>query len=99
MDEPEREAPARPPISASEEIQRAQEELPAPRQVLDSLFNWLEEKLSDVECDNTLRLTAEFAGLNGLDGKRLCHWAERYHGYCDCEVLWNVRDTNPVFRS
>jgi hypothetical protein len=87
------------PPAENEDLQRALEELPATRQVLDLLFKWLEERLVDTECDNTLRLTTEFAGSNGLDEKRLCHWVEQYHGYCDCEVLWNVRDTNLVFRS
>jgi hypothetical protein len=98
VDKPESERQL-PGAAENEEIQRAQKELPAPRQVLDVLFTWLEEKLSDTECDNTLRLTAEFAELNGLDDKRLCQWVKQYDGYCDCEVLWNVRDTNPVFRS
>ena len=83
----------------SEERLRAEEELPAPKPTLDSLFNWLDEKLGETECDDTLRLTLEFARLNGLDATRLCNWTEKYGGYCDCEVLGNVPDTNPIFRS
>jgi hypothetical protein len=83
----------------SEECLRAEEELPAPKSMLDLLFEWLDEKLRGAECDNTLRLTLEFAQLHRLDEKRLCSWTEKYGGYCDCEVLANVPDTNPVFRS
>jgi hypothetical protein len=83
----------------SEELLRAEEELPAPKPILDSLFDWLDEKLGETSCDHTLRLTLEFARLKGLDEERLCDWTEKYGGYCDCEVLANVPDTNPVFRS
>ena len=83
----------------SEELLRAEQELPAPKTILDSLFNWLDEKLGETECDGTLRLTLEFARLNGLDEMRLCDWTEKYDGYCDCEVLANVPDANPVFRN
>jgi len=83
----------------SEELLRAEQELPAPKQILDSLFNWLDEKLGESACDDTLRLTLEFAQSKGLDEKHLCDWTEKYGGYCDCEVLANVPDTNPLFRS
>ena len=86
-------------VVKSEELLRAERELPAPKSILDSLFNWLDEKLGETDCDNTLRLTLEFAHSRGLDEKRLCDWTEKYGGYCDCEVLGNVPDTNPVFRS
>jgi hypothetical protein len=83
----------------SEEYERAEQELPVPKAILDSLFDWLDEKLGETSCDDTLRLTLEFARLKGLDERRLCDWTEKYGGYCDCEVLANVPDTNPVFRS
>jgi len=83
----------------TEELLRAEQELPASKSILESLFDWLDEKLSGTECDDTLRLTLEFAKLNGLDGQRLCAWTEKYGGYCDCEVLGNIPDTNPVFRN
>jgi hypothetical protein len=83
----------------SEELITAEKELPAPKPLLDLLFDWLDQKLGETECDNTLRLTLEFAKLHDLGEKRLCDWTEEYGGYCDCEVLANVPDSNPVFRS
>jgi len=44
----------------SEERLRAEQELPAPKPILDSLFNWLDEKLGETNCDDSLRLTLEF---------------------------------------
>jgi hypothetical protein len=82
----------------TEELLRAEQELPAPKPVLHLLFNFLDEELSKTECDDTLRLTIEFAQSHGLDENLLCSWTEKYGGYCDCEVLANVPDENPVFR-
>jgi hypothetical protein len=83
----------------TEELLHAEQELPAPKPVLESLFDWLDEKLGEADCDDTLRLTLEFAQSHALDEKRLRDWTEKYGGYCDCEVLGNVPDTNPVFRT
>ena len=83
----------------TEELLQAAQDLPAPKPTLESLFDWLDEKLGESDCDDTPRLTLEFAKLNGLDEQRLRTWTEKYGGYCDCEVLANVPDTNPVFRS
>ena len=83
----------------AEELLSAEKELPAPKLVLQSLFDWLDEKLGGAGCDDTLRLTLEFAQLHALDERRLRDWTEKYGGYCDCEVLGNVPDTNPVFRT
>ena len=86
-------------IVKSEDLLQAERELPAPEQVLQSLFDWLDVKLGETGCDDTLRLTLEFVKSKGLDRERICAWAEKYGGYCDCEVLGNAPDTNPVFRS
>ena len=83
----------------SEELLRAEQELPASKPALEALFDWLDQKSGETDCDDTLHLTLEFAKLNGLDEQRLGVWTEKYGGYCDCEVLANVPDTNPVFRS
>ena len=64
--------------------------MPAPKPVLESLFDWLDQKLGEADCDDTLRLTLEFAQSHALDEKRLRDWTEKYGGYCDCEVLGNL---------
>lgn len=82
----------------TEELLLAEKELPASKSILESLFDYLDEKLGDAGCDNTVRLTLEFAKLNRLDENRLCAWTEKYGGYCDCEVLANIPDSHPVFQ-
>jgi hypothetical protein len=82
-----------------QERRRAEAELPASKDVLQSLFDWLDEKLEADSCDDTLRFTLEFAKANKVDETRLSDWTKQYGGYCDCEVLANVPDSNPVFRN
>lgn len=82
----------------TEELLLAEKELPASRSILESLFDYLDEKLGDAGCDNTVGLTLEFAKLNRLDENRLCAWTEKYAGYCRCEVLVNIPDSHPVFQ-
>ena len=55
----------------TEELLRAEQELPASPPALEALFDWLDHKLGETDCDDTLRLTLEFAKLNGLDERRL----------------------------
>jgi Protein of unknown function (DUF2695) len=78
--------------------QRAESNLPAQKMILEDLFAWIEEKLGTTGCDHTLRFTLEFARTNKLDAERLTEWTNHYGGYCDCEVLGNVPDSNPAFR-
>jgi hypothetical protein len=45
----------------TEELLRAEQELPASKQVLEALFDHRDKKLGETECDDTPRLTLEFA--------------------------------------
>lgn len=81
-----------------EERRRAKAALPASKEVLEALFDSVDEKLESDPCDHTLRFTIGFARANKLDENRLTKWLNEYGGYCDCEVA-NVRDSNPAFRT
>lgn len=64
--------------------------LPLPRADLAALFDHLDAELSEVGCDDTLRLTTRFLTERGLDVERVTGWLRGAGGYCDCEVLANV---------
>jgi len=81
-----------------EERRRAEAQLPASKELLETLFDSVDRKLGENSCDDTLRFTLEFARANKLDEDRLSDWLNEYGGYCDCEVVANVPDSNPVFR-
>ncbi|MGO9109606.1 MAG: DUF2695 domain-containing protein [Thermoguttaceae bacterium] len=45
-----------------------------------------------VECDNTLRLTRQFADKHDLSFEQLAQVLKDMDGYCDCEVLLNAAE-------
>jgi hypothetical protein len=77
---------------------RAEALLPAPKEMLLDLFRELDERLSRVPCDHSLRFTEAWAGGADVDHDKLLSWLQENGGYCDCEVLMNVPDSCPAFR-
>lgn len=70
--------------------QRVRESFPVPFTALKELFDFLDERLSDAVCDDTLRFTREFMQQNAIDESLVIPWLEDNGGHCDCEVLDNV---------
>ncbi len=68
----------------------AEARLPLPKTELAALFDRLDERLGDDDCDHTLRHTAAFLAERGLDADAVLPWLRESGGYCDCEVLANV---------
>ncbi len=65
--------------------------LPMQLQLFRELFDYLDEKLSS-GCDDTLRLTEQFAREHNIQFQSLEKWLGDKGGYCDCEVLANVEE-------
>jgi hypothetical protein len=70
----------------------AEARLPMPKPDLAALFDRLDERLGDEDCDHTLRHTEAFLAERGLDSASVLPWLHDSGGYCDCEVLANVED-------
>jgi hypothetical protein len=83
----------------AQECAKAEAALPAPKGLLLKLFNALDQQLSSTPCDHSLRFTLAWAGKAGVDPEKLIDWTRENGGYCDCEVLLNVPDTNAAFRT
>ena len=67
--------------------------LPISREMFQNLFDFLDAKLSEDECDDTLKLTAKFFEENGIENiDETENWLRENGGYCDCEVLYNVEE-------
>ncbi len=66
--------------------------LPVPIEMLQNLFGFLDIKLSEDNCDDTLKYTLDFIEENKLPTDDLIKWLETNGGYCDCEVLANVEE-------
>ena len=68
------------------------EALPMPKEKLQAFFNYLDQKLEEHDCDDTLRFTQEFAASHNLAFEPIKQWLCNYGGYCDCEALANVEE-------
>ncbi len=74
------------------ERRAVRDSLPVDACVLKRLFDYLDQRLSDAPCDNTLKYVQEFIAKNCLDAMAIVSWLNRHGGFCDCEVLANVED-------
>jgi hypothetical protein len=66
--------------------------MPVTGSQLKALFEYLDGKLSEQGCDDTLYHTAQFAVEAGVSFANLKAWLETEGGYCDCEVIANVEE-------
>jgi hypothetical protein len=70
--------------------QKTHDAFPASVLVLKGLFDFLNQKLSDNDCDDTLRFAREYIQRNTTDADGVIRWLEENGGHCDCEALDNV---------
>jgi hypothetical protein len=67
--------------------------LPMSREKFTQLFDFLDEKLSEYDCDDSLKLTEEFMQENKIENLgKIESWLKENGGFCDCEVLNNVEE-------
>jgi hypothetical protein len=67
--------------------------LPISRDKFTQLFDFLDEKLDEYACDDSLKLTNEFLLENKFENVNVIkNWLQENGGYCDCEVLNNVEE-------
>jgi Protein of unknown function (DUF2695) len=67
--------------------------LPMDKTIFRELFKYLDDKIGDEGCDNTLKLTLSFlrqSKITNID--EVTSWLEDEGGYCDCEVLANIEE-------
>lgn len=77
--------------------QKQQEEfeknLPMIRIFFENLFDYLDDRLGEIDCDDTNKLTVEFLKKNKiLNIDDVLNWLVENGGHCDCEVLANVEE-------
>ena len=67
--------------------------LPISREKFTQLFDFLDEKLGEYECDDSLKLTNEILQEYKIENiQEVKNWLQENGGYCDCEVLNNVEE-------
>jgi len=66
--------------------------MPLRGEQLKELFDYLDSKLTEEGCDDTLYHTEQFALKANVPFESLKTWLETEGGHCDCEVLANVEE-------
>lgn len=65
--------------------------LPTTRETFRELFDYLDEQLSQWDCDHSLKMSIHFLQSRQLGNVEvIAEWLRENGGHCDCEVLDNV---------
>jgi len=75
---------------SGEERRRFLESLPATKEQIEDLFDFLDVHLQEESCIHNLRYTMRFLMERRLDMPKIMSWLNENGGYCDCEVLQNI---------
>ena len=81
---------------SGEELQRFIDSLPAQQTTISKLIDFVEDELSDHECNHSLQYAMRFMMDNRLDFGRLTNWLNANGGYCDCKVMEQIA---PLWRN
>ena len=67
--------------------------LPTDRDTFEKLFDYLNDQLEEIDCDDTSKLTRKFLEKNNIENiEEVLKWLSENGGYCDCEILANVEE-------
>lgn len=67
--------------------------LPISKTQFQELFDFLDSKLGDAGCDDTLKFCNEFFAKNSIANfEEVIGWLKENGGFCDCEVLANIEE-------
>ena len=66
--------------------------LPLPPEQLKGLFDFVDERLRESACDQSLRHTMLFLETQQLPKESVLKWLRDAGGYCDCEVIANAEE-------
>lgn len=73
-----------------EEIEAFLESLPAPKEKIEDLFDFIDFKLERESCDHSLRFAMEYMMKNRLNFPKVTSWLNENGGYCDCKVIEEI---------
>ncbi len=66
--------------------------LPISHDIFHELFDYLDERLLEEDCNHNLEMTEEFLKQRNIPIEEVERWLAENGGGCDCEVLANVED-------
>lgn len=75
---------------SGEERESFVESLPATKEQIEDLFDYIDRRTAAEPCVHNLRFTMQFLMENRLNMPAVMSWLNENGGYCDCEVLQNI---------
>ena len=73
-----------------EEIEAFLKSLPAKKEEIESLFDYLEMRLEREPCNHSLRYAMQFMMEKRLNFPKVTSWLNENGGYCDCKVVEQI---------
>jgi hypothetical protein len=73
-----------------EEIEAFLEALPAPKEQIEDMFDFIEFKLEREPCNHSLRFAMQYMMENRLNFPKMTAWLNENGGYCDCKVMEEI---------
>jgi len=75
---------------SGEELEAFVNSLPAEKENIEDLFDYLEIRLEKDPCNHSLRFAMQFMMENRLNFPKITSWLNDNGGYCDCKVLEQI---------
>ncbi|CAN5415684.1 MAG: DUF2695 domain-containing protein [Pyrinomonadaceae bacterium] len=75
---------------SGEELEAFVNSLPAGKENIEDLFDYLEIRLEKDPCNHSLRFAMQFMMENRLNFPKITSWLNDNGGYCDCKVLEQI---------
>lgn len=73
-----------------DDIARFFTKLPISKEQMESLFEYIEDELYEIECDHTTQFALHFLMKNNLPFPKVIAWLNANGGYCDCKIMENI---------
>ena len=75
---------------SGEELAAFLERLPAGKESMTDLFDFLEFKLENESCNHSLRFAMQYMMENRINFPKMTAWLQENGGFCDCKVLEQI---------
>ena len=80
---------------SGEELKAFLDSLPERQATISEMLDFVEDELSENECNHSLQYAMRFMMDNRLDFAKLTSWLNNNGGYCDCKAMEQIA---PVWR-
>src|ERR1035437_1716208 len=76
---------------AEKDLAEFRKDLPVDEKIFPKLFDFIDEKLSEQDCQNDFTIASNFCNKQNIDKQILFGWLNEQGAACDCEIL-NLED-------